>query len=387
MFVTFLMPYIDRGQGPIFHWVMTAQMAKFGPAELTVIADDRYFALPLDWGKERFAFGVHYRHPTSTEWNATRKIALSRQIFDELERDSRSMLDAYRTLLSRDYPPLRKALCEIFSSLVSRERPEAVLSWCNVPSLELAAAEYGIPVIHNELGPFREPHYQGTIYFDFDGVNGRTSAARDMAAFRDEVRIQPEFSALDLTALAQIFLNDPARIRPHSAPEFKAGAALQVEDDSNMIAFNNGLTNFELIFAARKGIRPEDVLVRPHPHGYLAYGPKLGVPDNSSDSLHFISRCEKIFCTNSSVIFEALLAGKPVFVLGDSPAAALSSDRTSGMSREDLLIFLNYAFAGYLAPISVLFDAAYYRWRLTYPSHYDIYRTHLELFRKTRSGA
>jgi len=385
MFVSFLMPYIDRGQGPIFHWVMTAQLAKFGPEEVIFIADDRYYAQPLDWGKEQLAFGVRYRHPHLPEWQQTQKISLPPEVFEELDRRSRSMLDAFRTLLTCDYKPLRDALRGIFSRIVSRQRPEAVLSWCNVPSLELAAAEFGLPVIHSELGPFREPHYQGTVYFDFDGVNGRTSAARDLVAFKEEVCASAGFSPLSLPDLRRLFMNDPDSIESAEAPQFKVGAALQVEDDSNMLAFSNGLNNFELIFAARKGVNPADVLVRPHPRGYLGYGPHLGVPDDSENSLRFIARCEKIFCTNSSVAFEALLLNTPVRLFGESPAAALSCERTAAMSPRDLLIYLNYLFVGYLAPVSVLFDADYCRWRLTFPSRLEIYAHHLELFRGARS--
>jgi hypothetical protein len=384
MFVSFLMPYIDRGQGPIFHWVMAAQLAKFGVENVAFIGDDRYFSPPLNWGQEQRAFGVSYRHPDRSEWERTKKISLDPAVFDELNRQSRSMLEAFRILLTCDYKPLHASLQEIFKGILAEQPIEAVLSWCNTPSLELAAAEFGLPVIHNELGSFREPHYQGTVYFDFDGVNGRTSAARDMVAFEKEIAGRRDIDLLSLQDLRRLVMVED--IQGSQDPQYKVGAALQVEDDSNMLAFNNGMTNFDLIYAARKGINPDDVLIRPHPRGYLGYGKTLGTIDESDNVLTFISKCDRIVCTNSSVAFEALLLDKPVQIYGDSPVAALSHERLTSVSPDVLLAYLNYIFIGYLAPISILFDAEYYRWRLSRPTLSAIYRRHLELFRLNAGG-
>jgi hypothetical protein len=75
------------------------------------------------------------------------------------------------------------------------------------------------------------------------------------------------------------------------------------------------------------------------------------------------------------VAFEALLMGRPVRVLGDSPVGALSCEHMASMTPEEAAICLNYIFLGYLAPISALFDTAYYRWRLSSPSGHDVYTT------------
>ncbi len=384
MFISFLLPYIDRGQGPIFHWVMAAQISKLGSEEVILIADERYFSTPLNWGKSAISFGVSYQNPDIDQWHRVRKILLKADIFDELETRSHSMLEAFRILLTQDYRPLSQALRQIFVDIFHEMRPEAVLTWCNVPSLELVAAEFNLPVIHNELGPFRHPNYQGTIYFDFRGVNGNTSAANEMAAFLEEVRQEDGFCPLNMEELRKIFMTDPSRALKHPAKLLESGAALQVEDDSNLLAFNQGMNNFELIFAARKGLTPGELLIRRHPNGHLQYGSSLGVPDDSADSIQFISRCEHIFCTNSSIAFEALLLEKPVHLLGDSPAACLSHERLSRFSPRDLLISLNYLFLGYLAPISLLFDANYYRWRLTLPSLRKIFERHLDIFQQIR---
>lgn len=387
MFISFLLPFVDRGQGPISLWIMAAQVSKFRLEDLILIADEKYFSANQPWGEEDNRCSVRYRHREYSEWQRLRKYALTGEVFNELHASSHSMLDAFRILLTEDYFPLRKSLCRIFAEICRNERPEAVLSWCSIPSLQLAAAEFGLPVIHNELGPFRSPCYQGTMYFDFRGVNGGTSAADDAAAFLEQTRHDKFFYPLSLSEIREILMMEPSRISTLNRPAFKHGAALQVEDDSNMIAFNKGMTNFHLIFAARKEISAQQLLIRRHPNGYLNYDCGLGTLDNSADSIEFISRCEKVFCTNSSVAFEALLLDKPVHVFGDSPAASFSCEKRNVFSERDYLTCLNYLFLGYLAPLPLLYNADYYRWRLTNPLLLDIYRTHLSIFKTIREGS
>jgi hypothetical protein len=386
MFISFLLPYIDRGQGPIYHWVSAAQVSRLGSENIVLIADKRYFSASFEWGRSENIHGFHYTNPDIDKWRTIQKIILEVGLFEELETHCCSMLDAFRVLLTRDYPPLRKALRNILKDLCRNGNVEGILTWCNIPSLEIAAAEYNLPVIHNELGPFRPPNYLGTMYFDFKGVNGNTSASRDMAIFLEEARNDKDFFPLSMEGMRQLLMIDPTRFQKCPPFMYKSGVALQVEDDSNMIAFNKGMNNFELIFAARKGLMPKELLIRRHPKGYLEYGSSLGMLDDSADSIEFISRCERIICTNSSVAFEAMLQEKPVNLFGDSPIACLSYENLSKFSSRDLLICFNYMFLGYLAPVSLLFDRDYYRWRLTHPSLRQIYIRHLEFFRQCQSN-
>ena len=40
MFVSFLMPHVDRGAGPLFHLIMLLQMSRFTPEDICFIGDD-----------------------------------------------------------------------------------------------------------------------------------------------------------------------------------------------------------------------------------------------------------------------------------------------------------------------------------------------------------
>lgn len=382
-FASFLLPFVDRGEGPtIYHGIMLKQLGKLGTQRLALIADEPYYSLPAPWGQEVQLGDFRVRLPGESEFEATPRFVIPRKAFAELEQRCCSHLEILRVLFSEEHPPLRAALEEILQDLLRRDKLEAVLTWCNIPSLNLAAGRFGLPVIHNELGPFRPPLYKGTIYFDFQGVNGNTSASVDMARFIQEAGASPDFRPLSLAEIRSLLADSPHVSEPSTEPPlFKRGVALQVEHDSNLVVFGNGMTNFGAIHAARTGIGPGDLLIRHHPSGQALYTERLGVMDDSPDSVTFLRQCEKVVTINSSVAFECLLQEKPVTILGDSPASALSREKQERMSDSDRLLALNYLFLCYLVPARFLFDVDYYHWRLSRPSLLDIYQKHVEAFR------
>jgi hypothetical protein len=379
MFVSFLMPHIDRGLGPLFEWVMLLQAARFRPDELVFIGDERYFAPDRAWGTQVEAFGFQFALPTREQWDRFRKICVPRRTFDDLDRTTASMLEAFRRLLDEEYEPLTEAVTDALVEVMKADTVEGVITWCNTPSVKRAASGLGLRVIHNELGPLRPPNFRSTVYFDLEGVNGRTTAATRLEANVSELQRTPSFRPFSLGELRDILVTSPAATRQAGAlrPEFKAGVALQVEDDSNLVAFGRGYGNLDAIFAARRGLRSEEVLIRHHPAGHARYARHLGCTDDSIDGLAFLLRCERVFTVNSSVAFECLLYERPVVILGDSPAAAFSDRRTAFGEPGLQLLALNWLFLVYLVPDRLLFQADYYRWRLALPPQEAILRRHL----------
>jgi hypothetical protein len=63
MFFSFWLPYIDREQGPRFHWVMFKQLASLGAEQVAFIGDPQYFAgVEAPWGKRWAALWILHPH-------------------------------------------------------------------------------------------------------------------------------------------------------------------------------------------------------------------------------------------------------------------------------------------------------------------------------------
>lgn len=248
--------------------------------------------------------------------------------------------------------------------IVRENKIDAIITCCNNKTLLEVGKEHNIsvPVIHNEQGPLRPPFFNRTAYFDFSGVNGNTEFYQRFLKFGEIAHKVNIYSREDLlrivTKSEQLSYVEELS---HAKPTYNCGVALQVDVDTNMIAYNKGWSSTDLINKAMKD--HGTVLIRNHPLASMQYSATTslgnGVIDTSSNSLEFISKCKKIMTINSSVAFEAMLMGREVEILGDSPFA-----RIPNMLSGSKLLALNFAVFSYLVPNRLWDNEEYTRFRL-----------------------
>lgn len=393
MLLSYLYPFPFRNTNPPLTWVYFRQLGQLPPEEVEYVGSPGYFEDPVTvqesrpWEispevQQRFGFGI----PSTEQVAGCRQHWVDLDLYDKLLSDQPSGLRAWASLMTRPYAPLCSRLEEVFREAASRAPIEAVLTWCNCASLRKVAQRFKVPVIHNELGALRAPTYQRTVYFDFCGVNAYTEAEQRYQRFKAEAERErtPLFSMKELRAL----IGGPALASvdfSDASHEYDLGLALQVEDDSNLIAYGNGFSNYELILTAIQHMAPKPVLVRTHPHGALDYHRIAwkGVQfDDSPTSVEFVRRCRSVVTINSSVGLESLLLGRQACILGQNPFDFMAARRIdevlsqTGVSPE-LVMQLNFAVLAYLVPEQLLFDLPYYRWRLQRPAELDVYRLHV----------
>lgn len=391
MFVLYLSPYGSRNREAPYLWVLYKALNHIAPKDLFVIASEDYFKDPSYYVSGK-CWDVHewaqwygeYSLPSKANLTDLNKHVLSKDVFTGLGADPESAVERFRLLLTQEHPPLRDELKTVLTDLGQSHQIEAVLCWCNCPSLKAATVELGIPLIHNEFGPFRKGNYQHTANFDFEGVNGWTEAHRGSREFRDCV-IKESFSLLSREEIKALIMDLPLPEATSSEPEYAVGVPLQIEDDSNVVAFSNGYDNARIIREAEQIASPGKVLVRKHPGGLKDYTTDFGDIDESRSSHEFILKCRKILTLNSSVGLEAILLGKPTYILGDCPFSMLSAGLVDHEDEHGNLICLNYLIFCYLIPYEFLFDINYYRWRLTNPELLEIYTFHLDYYYLTNS--
>jgi len=375
MIAAFLMPFPLRGYRAPYLWVYYRLLSSIDERMLFITSED-YIRKPEHWqAHNRWelqpgnASRLKYQVPDDTVIRGHEYRFLSETVYEALLEDSGgNPLAAFSRLVSEDVQCLEAAFVEILSH-TSTLNIEAILTWCNCPSLSAAAAEKGIPVLHLEIGPLRWPQYRPTAYLDFAGVNGNTEAERRYL----ESGLQP-VGGFDINALRRFFYQTDSI--DTQEVQFNLGVALQVEDDSNLLAFGHGFDNQSLLVYAHLLNDNASVLVRAHPGSLFALKPDWYTVDNSPDSVTFIRHCEKILTINSSIGVEALLMQTPVDVLGDC-AHRFISQSANNQVRATRLAF--YLFA-YLVPMDLIYDAAYLRFRLRQPSEYEIIMRHLETY-------
>ncbi|EEW0691519.1 hypothetical protein EEQ51_23080, partial [Escherichia coli] len=213
--------------------------------------------------------------------------------------------------------------------------------------------------------------YRNTAYLDFTGVNGNTEARARYESCQTEIDITCSMNDLHRYFLEAISL-------PSSSENQVAGIVLQVEDDSNIIAYSHNFTNISLISYVRQQHTLENILVRAHPGSLFRLRDDIFSIDASANSLEFIQKCHSIYTINSSVGLEALLCEKKTNILGDC-SYAFVAEEASGPTRVNAMAF--YLFA-YLVPFELIFNLEYLRFRLDHPAELDIVRKHLQFYSK-----
>ncbi|MFA5139863.1 MAG: hypothetical protein WC728_11585 [Elusimicrobiota bacterium] len=387
LFISYLWPYGPRDIEAPHLWVFYKQLSDLDGAEIVFIGTGEYFRDPAYYvGQNRWEVQedalrhLEYSLPSAQDIGSARRIQLPSGLFERLDARFGSREQAAKALLTQRFEELEVELDKAFTEIGRTAKPEAVLTWCNSPSLNQVAAAHGLRVIHNELGPLRRPYFSNTAYFDFSGVNGNTEAERRFLRFKSGLR--DEGLALSKRELLELLLEAPYAHLAASAkqPSYEIGLPLQIEDDSNILAFSNGFDSRRLIDKARGLFKGSEVLVRRHPGGLRDYKDEAAVMDGSPNSMEFVLSCRRIATINSSVGWESLLFDRETAIFGDSPAAFLAhrglGPENEGKRIEDEILGLNFLIFGYLMPYEFLFDADYYRWRLSSPSERAIFDLH-----------
>ena len=253
---------------------------------------------------------------------------------------------------------------EAIEKVIKEKKFKAGLTWVNNKCFRETLNRYDLHVIHHEMGPFRPTTYIPTIYLDFNGVNGDTEFD---ARFKKFLKIADQVPILSRKELIRIIspshYNELYKVLDNKERKYEIGVGLQVEVDTNLLLFNNGYNWIDPVLAA-KADSEEKILVRPHPAaGYVMKSDvKMDIDDITKGSaLDFINRCDKIYCLNSSVGFEAILLGREAKIFGDSPFRNVCN-----MDEDTQLKALNFAIFGYLIHRDLLFNDSYYDFRLAH---------------------
>jgi len=394
MFASFLFPYRFREIAAPHLWVMYKQITNFSPNEILFIGSEDYFRDPLfyrdnnRWEMTKSAqYNSEFDIPSHEIINEYIKFSINSSIFDELAHKRMNHDEIMKYLLTERFTPLEKELDNILSNSVQRYDIKAALAWINTPSLIAAAQKHGLKVIHNELGPLRKPFYHDTAYFDFKGVNGNTESAERFDHFRKNITSSVEI--LSRQEISDLVVNDQGYMDYDNEPKYEIGIPLQVENDSNILAYSKGLNNIKLIETVKVKYNRDTILIRKHPGGLRDYPDSLADLDYSKNSIEFLKKCKRIATINSSVGLEALLFGKETYILGDSPFAFAAGNKIGNpqimLSKEECQLALNFFIFCYIIPYELLYEPNYIFWRLTGPSEKEIFLFNLNHYRKRKT--
>jgi hypothetical protein len=383
MFLINLCPYPVKNVANFYSWIGPIAVRALGAENTCLLGVPPQLAPPSRQAHDAWTRGMG-PWATDEEFERAARIAVPPELVRAGFDDCRSGFELLRIVADRGFQAYRDWLRPRLAELHERRPFEAAFTHVNDKALEEVCAQLGIPVVHCEAGSARHPFFRrNTMFFDLSGVNGRTEAAARFAAAAPQLAD----ASYPLPVLYEHMLTPEALAltRPGArAPGFEFGIALQVEDDSNLVVYNNGVDAGELLSRALHLFPPHLVLVRDHPLAKFRQGDSgiLGTRDDSPRQFDFLSRIKRLMTINSSVALESLVLGLPTYVLGESPLNFMAQgtpDRHLRLPRPDPLrhrLAMNFYLLGYLMPRAFWLDLDYLRFRLGRPSEREIFRRH-----------
>lgn len=326
-----------------------------------------------------------YEVPKSRDMRSFGRYPIKNEVIERLLSDTGSYNDASKLILSQPYEPMVDMLCEYIEDIRKKysEPIEAFCTLCHNPSLSAAAQKYGIPVVHYEMGPFREPIYNKTAYFDLKSTNLGDTVKTRYAKFLSELKGDKRLmSGREIIALMlrreNLGLLEKFKIKPTIKCGVATGYAI-----TELFLAQTGYNDSELLFRVEKTYGKENMSVRLHPADpYGARYPKYGsVYDLKCHStIDFIMSCEEIFSIGSNVCIEAMFWGRKTHVIVKGPAywGAVNSVEEKGKLTD--MEYLNFFAFNYLTPFKFMMDPEYIRWRLTDPTEKEIFEKHTSVY-------
>ncbi|NSX04484.1 glycosyltransferase [Cupriavidus gilardii] len=239
-------------------------------------------------------------------------------------------MSAWKAILLGQPLPFHQAYLE---RLLEDVKPDIVYCWNYDGLLRDVCNSRAITLSFNELGLSRLPN-PVVYYSDPVGVNSTASMSAFWARYCEKERLGAikVDRCLRAEQIRPNYLVGPARKKKlcnRFAP--RTGnyvlVLLQVSDDSNIVAGGTFPSmNAYVDYCVAELGNVIDIVVKPHPaEPYVPEGPREGVTIAGQDdnTCELIGAAEAIVTINSSAGFEAAMAGKTVYVLGNAPYAGL----------------------------------------------------------------
>ena len=399
MFVPFVFNMSTFNEAPFLWWFyMGLDFAKKNNA--AIIAQEVYCDTPVSvfaangraeaFNKAFVDEHWGYALPKNKDLKDPRLYKIPDELLAPIIRGKGSISDAFCYLLTQP----DEGFCAFLDRLIDRiesecgERIEGFITLMAIPGLSKVAHDRGIPVIHIEMGCWREPTYLRTAFWDLEELQGGRTVERRWERFcreREEREI-PIFSKRECLAL--LLQKEKLKLLNiyGSKPKKKIGVVLGYTVNEQVFCKTH-LNDSELLYRVRKEYGTTNMLIRRHfgdPYGgqYPRYKEAMDKPGRSVPE--FLQDCDTVVSLISGVGMEAMLWDRKAITLLPSPSYYASGHEIEGEGKcagEDFISF--FAFC-YLTPLEYLTDVDYLRWRLSGPTEREIYFKHLEFYFKKK---
>ena len=311
--------------------------------------------------------------------NQCRIEVFPQEIVDRFISSYPSLTDSQMASQANPWPEMEEYLVACVRQLEEQlgEKAEAFMMQTAPQFVRDAATRLGIVVIDYEWGAFRKPFYRTVARIDLKGTLGNGELVERFEMFRNVSPNVPLFKKREILALFLRTEHLSFAEMKDEEPVYEAGVALGYNIPHVYSGFNQ-CSAIEMVTAAKRHFGNSNICARYHP-GDPLHAQLYGIKEERGTLIEFIQKCKRIVCCASNIAYEAMLYNRPAYELGWSQMAHFANATLENVNDyiagDDFLSFMAF---GYYAPIELLNNVEYLRWRLSRPGEDEVYRYHLE---------
>ncbi|MFP4157538.1 MAG: hypothetical protein ACLFU4_07970, partial [Opitutales bacterium] len=282
-------------------------------------------------------------------------------------------------------PDLEACLTEIIDSILNKAtdaKIQGILHCLNAfKTLTDLSESYNAPLISYVFSAIRKVHqYRETLYCAnvSDGVFCSGQCEQRYQSFMGEESDFPLLERRELVALLGKPKTFPLIPLMHAEPANEVCICSEAYSPSPQIFIKAPYVDQDIFYEC-KNLFPEDRIInRQHP--YKLDQLKINRSEVKHDPAATILSCKRVASVSSQIVLKAMLWNRTVVMKKNTLPLSFACEKEMDSCRTVDLAFLNYYLFCYLVPSELMFDDAYWRWRLTSPAESAIYKRHIEYY-------
>lgn len=338
---------------------------------------------------DRFFQQFEMRRFTLDEVAGVEQYFIPDELFERHERDLGSRTAYLWDLTENSFPVLESYLEDIILK-IREKHPDDIIEgiFHNLESIQPVrniGNKYGIPIIPYSFSAMRMTNgYRQTLYhahLSGSYVNDDEVELR-LSKFLNEKRSNiPFLTNEEIIAFIGKERTLPLIALINSKPQYELGVCCECFSVIPQYFIGSKYTDDDAFVEAYKLYGRNQIKVRSH--AYQLDTIQVDRSEVHNDPASFILSCKRLTSVRSTISLKVMLWKRTAIMKKNILGFSFMCEKDySSLELVDNKA-LNFYIFGCLIPSDLMFSDEYWKWRLTYPSEFEIYMRHLEFLCKT----
>lgn len=328
------------------------------------------------------------RKLSDEEYNSVEQYFIPDRIFEDKENEIGSRTGMLSFLSTKSFPELEDCLKGIIEEIKSKHKGENIdgMFYCaeSCQPFRNVCNEYGIPLIPYCFSAIKIPHgYRQTLYYaNLKGCSYNSDECKNryLNYLSEGDNDIPVFSHREIIALIGKERTLPLIQLMDHEPEYEMGVCCECYAVIPQFYDFNQYTDDDVFYECNELYKPEEIKVRSH--ALQLDHIQVDRSEVHNDAAPFILSCRRLTSVRSQITLKNLLWKRTAIMKKNTHAFSFMCETDYASGKLADIKAINYFVFAYLIPTELMFSKDYWEWRMTNPAETDIYRKHLEYYKK-----